>query len=65
MNRKLQFPIGPDGKPMAVLPPIKFSEEFAEKIDWDAEWEAVAKEIDSAWKSKKSTLEILTEMRNA
>jgi hypothetical protein len=65
MNRKLQFPISSDVKPTAVLVPIEFSEEFAEKIDWDAEWEAVAKEIDSAWKSKKSTLEILTEMRIA
>ena len=55
--------IGPEGRPMAVLVPLKSSEESEEKIDWDAEWEAVAKEIDSAWKSKKSAIEVLTEMR--
>ena len=55
--------IGPEGKPMAVLVPLKSSEDAEKEIDWDAEWEAVAKEIDLAWKSKKSALEILTEMR--
>ena len=55
--------IDPEGKPMAVLVPLKSSEDAAKGIDWDAEWEAMAKEIDLAWKSKKSALEILTEMR--
>ena len=55
--------IGPEGRPMAVLVPLKSSEESEEKIDWDAEWEALAKEIDAAWKSKKSAIEVLTEMR--
>lgn len=55
--------IGPEGKPMAVLVPLRSSKEKAEEIDWDAEWENLAKEIDSAWKSEKSALEILTEMR--
>ena len=53
----------PEGKPMAVLVPLKSSEDAAKGIDWDAEWEAMAKEIDLAWKNKKSALEILTEMR--
>jgi hypothetical protein len=51
---------------MAVLVPLKSSEDVAREIDWDAEWENMAKEIDLAWKSKKSkksALEILTEMR--
>lgn len=41
----------------------KSSKEKAEEIDWDAEWEAMARKIDSAWKSEKSALEIITEIR--
>jgi antitoxin (DNA-binding transcriptional repressor) of toxin-antitoxin stability system len=55
--------IGPEGRPMAVLVPLKSSKGTAQEIDWDAEWEALALKIDSAWKSEKSALEILTEMR--
>lgn len=55
--------IGPEGKPIAVLVPLKSSKEKAEEIDWDAQWEAMARWIDSAWKSKKSGLEILKERR--
>ncbi|MCK9405467.1 MAG: hypothetical protein M0Q47_03510 [Methanothrix sp.] len=53
----------PAGRPMALLVPLRSSEDTAKMLGWDAEWEAVAKEIDLAWKSKKSALEILTEMR--
>jgi antitoxin (DNA-binding transcriptional repressor) of toxin-antitoxin stability system len=55
--------ISPEGKPMAVLVPLKSSEDAAKVLDWDAEWEILAREIDLDWKSKKSALEILTEMR--
>lgn len=55
--------IGPEGKPMAVIVPLKSVEDPAREIDWDEEWEILAREIDSAWKSKKSALEILAEMR--
>lgn len=55
--------IGPEGKPMAVIVPLKSVEGPAREIDWDEEWETLAREIDSAWKSKKSALEILAEMR--
>ena len=55
--------IGPEGRPMAVLVPLRSSENVAKEIDWDAEWQALACEIDSAWKSEKSALEILAEMR--
>jgi antitoxin (DNA-binding transcriptional repressor) of toxin-antitoxin stability system len=55
--------IGPEGRPMAVLVPLKSSKGTTQEIDWDAEWEALALKIDSAWKSEKSALEILTEMR--
>ena len=55
--------IDPEGRPMAVLVPLRSSEDVVKEIDWDAEWQALAHEIDSAWKSKKSALEILAEMR--
>ena len=55
--------IGPEGRPMAVLVPLKKSEDIAEEIDWDEEWQALARRIDSAWKSEKSALQILSEMR--
>jgi hypothetical protein len=48
---------------MAVLVPLRSSENAGEETDWDAEWQALAHEIDSAWKSEKSALEILAEMR--
>jgi antitoxin (DNA-binding transcriptional repressor) of toxin-antitoxin stability system len=55
--------IGPEGRPMAVLVPLKSSENVIKEIDWDAEWQTLAREIDSAWKSEKSALQILAEMR--
>lgn len=36
---------------------------MVEKDEWTEEWEALAQEIDKAWKSDKSALEILSEMR--
>jgi antitoxin (DNA-binding transcriptional repressor) of toxin-antitoxin stability system len=55
--------ISPEGRPMAVLVPLRSTENVAAEIDWDAEWQALAHEIDTAWKSEKSALEILAEMR--
>lgn len=55
--------ISPEGKPMAVLMPLKSSEDAAKVLDWDAEWKNLAQKIELAWKSKKNALEILTEMR--
>ncbi len=55
--------IDPEGKPMAVLVPLKSSEDTSRGIDWGTEWETLAHEIDLAWKDKKSALEILAEMR--
>lgn len=34
--------IGPEGRPMAVLVPLRYSEDIAEEIDWDEEWQALA-----------------------
>jgi len=55
--------IDPEGRPAAVLVPLKASNDAKIKDNWDDEWQALAKEIDSAWKSEKSALEILAEMR--
>ncbi len=55
--------ISPEGKPMAVLMPLKSSEDAAKVLDWDAEWKNLAQKIELAWKNKKNALEILTEMR--
>jgi hypothetical protein len=43
--------------------PLRSFEDVAAEIDWDAEWEALAHEIDSAWKGERSAIEILAEMR--
>ena len=55
--------IGPEGRPMAVIVPLRSSDEATEKLDWDREWQALAREIDCAWKSEKSALQVLAEMR--
>lgn len=55
--------IGPGGKPMALLVSMKPSCDEVEEKKWDEEWEALGREIDKAWKSEKSVLEILSEMR--
>ncbi len=55
--------IGPEGRPMAVIVPLRSSDEATEKLDWDKEWQTLAREIDCAWKSEKSALQVLAEMR--
>jgi len=59
--------IGPEGRPLAVLVPLKSSikapRETEEVSGWDEEWEDLARKIEMAWKSEKSALEILSEMR--
>ena len=51
--------VSAEGKPMAVLVPLKSSEDAAKVLDWDAEWETLALEIDLAWKSKKAGEELV------
>jgi hypothetical protein len=48
---------------MALLVSMKPSRDEAEEKKWDEEWAALGREIDKAWKSKKTALEILSEMR--
>jgi hypothetical protein len=39
------------------------SPDDAEERKWYEEWAALGREIDKAWKSEKSALEIISEMR--
>jgi len=56
--------LGEDGEPMAVLLPLKArGGKTLRASEWDARWRAMAKRIGKAWKSDKSALEILAEMR--
>jgi hypothetical protein len=55
--------VGPEGRPLAVIVPLVSYDIESDELDWDREWQSLAQEIDSAWKSKKSALEILAEMR--
>jgi antitoxin (DNA-binding transcriptional repressor) of toxin-antitoxin stability system len=56
--------VGADGKPVAMLYTVKGrSEPAMSDEEWFAKWEELAKRISKAWKSDKSALEILSEMR--
>ena len=53
-----------DGKPVARLTAVKPEHDgLTPDGDLLAEWEELAKEVSKAWKSEKSALEILAEMR--
>ncbi len=54
---------GSEGEPLALLISMKSSQKRDTEKEWDAEWNSLAQEIDKAWKSKKSALETLSEMR--
>jgi len=56
--------IGPDGEPVAML--VSLRHERVEPLpdeEWFARWDDLAKRIDKAWKSEKTALEVLAEMR--
>jgi len=56
--------LGTDGKPVAILYPVKPHQEPAmSDEEWFAEVEEMAKRISKAWKSEKTALEVLSEMR--
>ena len=57
--------VGDEGAPQALLVSLKAAAEKPQSTaDWDARWSALAKEISQAWKSDKSAVEILSEMRH-
>jgi len=53
-----------DGNEVAVLISTKpSSEKHLSADEWGVRWRALAERIDKAWKSDKTALEILAEMR--
>jgi prevent-host-death family protein len=56
--------VNSEGTPVAVLISLKSTPNKPQLVsDWMAEWDALAQKISRAWKSDKSAVEILTEMR--
>ncbi len=56
--------LGKDGKPVARLTPLRPEPESAmSDEEWFARWDALTERIDKAWKSEKTALEVLAEMR--
>jgi hypothetical protein len=56
--------IGAEGVPRALLVSLKPAlREVQEEADWDARWDALARQVSQAWNSDKSAVELLTEMR--
>jgi hypothetical protein len=56
--------IGAEGVPRALLVSLKPAlREIQEEADWDARWDALARQVSQAWNSDKSAVELLTEMR--
>lgn len=57
--------VNSEGTPLAVVVSLKPAPvtETPPVSDWEAQWEALAEEVGRAWKSEKSAIETLSEMR--
>ena len=57
--------VNSEGTPLAVVVSLKPAPvaETPSVSDWEAQWEALAEEVGRAWKSEKSAIETLSEMR--
>jgi hypothetical protein len=58
--------VSSEGTPLAVvvsLKPVALVAETPPTSDWEAQWEALAEEVGRAWKSERSAIETLSEMR--
>ena len=56
--------LGSGGVPLAVLVSLKPTPSKPQSVsDWLARWDALTQQVSQAWKSDKSAVEILTEMR--
>jgi antitoxin (DNA-binding transcriptional repressor) of toxin-antitoxin stability system len=56
--------VGSEGVPRALLVSLKsVPRETQTDTDWEARWDALARQVGRAWKSEKSAVEILSEMR--
>lgn len=45
---------------VSLQPPLRSSQV---KADWEARWDTLARQVSKAWKSEKSAVELLTDMR--
>ena len=56
--------IGSEGVPQALLVSLRSGlRETPAESDWEARWDALAKQVSEAWQSAKSAVELLSEMR--
>ncbi len=56
--------VSSEGTPLAVVVSLKSSSVEGEPVsDWDARWDELVRGVSRVWKSDKSAVEILTEMR--
>jgi hypothetical protein len=56
--------VGSEGVPQALLVSLKpVLRETQVEADSDVRWEALARQVSEAWQSKKSAVELLSEMR--
>jgi antitoxin (DNA-binding transcriptional repressor) of toxin-antitoxin stability system len=56
--------VSSEGTPLALVVSLKLSPvEVEPASDWEARWDALTQRVSQAWKSDKSAVEILTEMR--
>jgi antitoxin (DNA-binding transcriptional repressor) of toxin-antitoxin stability system len=56
--------VSSEGTPLALVVSLKpLPVEVEPASDWEARWDALTQRVSQAWKSDKSAVEILTEMR--
>ena len=56
--------VNSEGTPLVIVVSLKPAPVEVEPIsDWEARWDALAEEVGRAWKSEKSAIETLSEMR--
>ena len=56
--------VNSDGTPLAVMVSLKPAPVKVEPVsDWEARWDTLARKVSRAWKSDRSAVEILAEMR--
>ncbi len=56
--------VNSDGTPLACLVSLKPAPVEVQPVsDWEARWDTLARKVSQAWKSDRSAVEILTEMR--
>jgi hypothetical protein len=55
--------VGSEGVPQALLVSLKPLLRASPEGNWDARWDALARQVSDAWQSEKGAVELLSEMR--